>query len=224
MQSIINPWNDIPKHPPYVLKNDFQGITLFNERYENTDYAIHLELIPEPYIGNIESEIVLLTLNPGFSKDNLIEHSDPGFKQILFRNLKSSNMSFPFYYLDPKLSHIRGAIWWNKKLKVLVERFGRSKVANKLMCIEYFPYHSKRYHSVDKILESQDYSFYLVQQAILAQKLIIIMRSRNRWEESIPALTKYKKAFVPNSPQNVCVTNNNCPIGFPFIENILGTP
>ena len=217
-----SPWFEITNAPPYILKSDSLEIEVFNKKYHKTDYAVHPELIPEPYIGNLKSEIVLLNLNPGYSKENLKEHSDPVFKEVLLGNLKNSNITFPFYYLNPKLSLIRGAIWWNKKLKVLVDRFGRQKVANKLICIEYFPYHSKKYHSIGNILESQEYSFYLVHQAILAQKLIIIMRSRKIWEEAIPTLAKYKQAFALNSPQNVCITKNNCPGGFSFIENKLG--
>jgi hypothetical protein len=215
-----NPWSEMSDSPPYILKSDSREIEVFNKKYQTTDYAIHSELIPEPYIGNLNSEIVLLNLNPGFSNENSKEHKTPYFKSILLDNLTNKNISFPFYYLNPKLSHVRGANWWTKKLKSLITIYGLENVANGLLCIEYFPYHSKKYRNVGKILESQEYSFYLVRQTIQAQKLIIIMRSRKIWEEAVPILTKYKKAFALNNPQNVYVTKNNCPNGFPFIENI----
>lgn len=82
-----NPWSEMSDSPPYILKNDSREIEVFNKKYQRTDYTIHPELIPEPYIGNLNSEIVLLNLNPGFSKENAMEHETPYFKSILLDNL-----------------------------------------------------------------------------------------------------------------------------------------
>lgn len=215
-----NPWLEINADPPYLLKNDLQEIDTFNQKYRKTDYEIQPELIPEPYIGNFNSNIVLLNLNPGCSVENYKEHSEPIFKSILLKNLSNINQSFPFYYLNPELSHVRGAIWWSKMLRGLVERFGPKNVSNNLLCVEFFPYHSKKYRHISRKLESQKFNFDLVHQAIHSHRLIIIMRSKKIWEEAIPALTKYNKVFALKNPQNVCITKNNCPDGFPLIEEL----
>jgi hypothetical protein len=68
-----NPWRNLSREQPFVLEGDKSRILLFNNKVKD-EHKIHLELLPEPYLGNPESEIVLLNLNPGFSIDDFKFH------------------------------------------------------------------------------------------------------------------------------------------------------
>jgi len=66
-------------------------------------------------------------------------------------------------------------------------------------------------------IPSQAYSFYLVQQAMKRNALIIQMRSRRVWQNAIPELSDYRHYYVLKNPQNPVVSENNCPDGYPEI-------
>ena len=48
-----------------MLREDADEIERFNAK-ARYDHAFHLDLIPEPFIGNPAAPVVLLNLNPGF--------------------------------------------------------------------------------------------------------------------------------------------------------------
>jgi hypothetical protein len=70
-------------------------------------------------------------------------------------------------------------------------------------------------------LESQQYSFDLVNQAIDRFAPIVVMRAKRLWEQAVPRLIGYPRLFTLNSSQNVAISRKNCVAGFPVIESIL---
>lgn len=62
-----NPWKHLPGQPPYVLPADAPAISSFNQGVSD-EHQIRLELLPEPYLGDPDAPIILLSLNPGFSE------------------------------------------------------------------------------------------------------------------------------------------------------------
>jgi len=88
-----------------------------------------------------------------------------------------------------------------------------------VFCIE-FPYHSKKYRSLRRMLPSQYYSFDLVRRAIKRRVLIVLMRSRARWLSAIPELSGYGY-YELSSPQNGALTPRNLSEGFDRIVEIL---
>ena len=60
---------------------------------------------------------------------------------MLRRNVQHQPNDYPFYHLDPAWDG-PGAWWWGPKLKALLSLFPRALVAQNLLCVEYFPYHS----------------------------------------------------------------------------------
>ena len=64
-------------------------------------------------------------------------------------------------------------------------------VSSKVMVVQYFPYHSKAFRALPRILPSQTFSFRLVQEAIAKGKVIVVMRSRELWLNAVPALRNY---------------------------------
>ena len=216
-----NPWVTLPYEKPYVLPEDKQEILKYNKKVNKDENLIRTELIPEPYLGDPSSEIILLNLNPGFSiKDKLFHNDNDYFIKSCRKNLLHKDQEYPFYLLDPKNSKAPGYKWWTQKLKKLINKFGNKAVANNIFCIEFFPYHSIKFKLNKNILFSQKYSFYLLRKAIKRDTLIVIMRSRKIWLENVPELEKCNY-YELNSPQNPCLTPNNLPDGYDELIKII---
>lgn len=207
----LNPWLSVPSQPPYVLQCDRNPVAEYNAKCRAEEHRLQTDVLPEPFIGRTEASVVLLNLNPGFAEQNLAEHAQPEFQALLRKNYSHVPSAFPFYYLDPTIESSSGGKWWNGKLKELIHSCGGPRqVANELLCVEYFPYHSRRFRA-GRIMPSQKYGFDLVKNAIARNAFVVIMRSRARWERTIAELKTYHRKSPLNSPQNPAVSCRNCP-------------
>ncbi len=215
-----NPWTHLPSAQPYVLPGDERAVTQFNASAE-VIHKVRTELLPEPYLGRFDAEIILLNLNPGFSEDDHLLYEQPNARMLWRKNIMHESLDYPFFLLDPELSKFPGPQWWQKHLKEPIQVSDQKTVANQICCIECFPYHSRKFAWANEFLESQKYSFHLAELAIARGALIIIMRGAKQWHEAVPQLSKYEKKFQLNSPQNVTISKGNCPDGFPEINRIL---
>jgi hypothetical protein len=172
-------------------------------------YNVQLDVMPEPFIGIETAPVVLLNLNPGFDEQDPKVHACSEFQSLLRDNNSQRSSPFPFYFLNPAVES-SGRLWWEKRLHWLIKEFGTKELARSLLCVEYFPYHSRRFGWVNPVLPSQDYGFGLVCSAIARRSVIVIMRAERRWKEKILELEGYRRVFRLNSPQNVVVSPNNC--------------
>ncbi len=214
-----NPWIHLPTEPDYVLESDRKHVEEFNTGARD-EHKIHLDLFPEPYIGQCGAPVVLLGLNPGYDANDCKIHRNQRFAELSRANLEHNLKfmgEFPFYFLNPELkklngSEVPGSKWWTQRLGHLVKEDGCkwNQVANSILCIEYFPYHSRKYKSCTR-LKSQTYSFNLVQKAIERKAIIIALRSVKLWIDAVPGLETYKDFHRVNSPQNPTLTRNNLP-------------
>ena len=115
-----NPWKELPTYPPYVIPDDSRAISIFNDRCKSQDHRIQTHILPEPYIGNIDSPIYLLSLNPGFDEKDALWHSDESFNSSLKSNLLHEEKPYPFYFINPEYEQAPGGQWWQRKLKWLI--------------------------------------------------------------------------------------------------------
>lgn len=215
-----NPWTDLPTTAPFVLPCDEQAIAAFNASAK-PDHTIHTEVLPAPFVGNPAAPIVLLNLNPGFSIRNEQFVEGTYYSQALRTNLVHAKQDYSFYVLDPRIDTNPGYSYWIRKLKPLIALYGQKKIANEVCVIELFPYHSE--HFAGKLcVPSQTYSWYLVQEAMIRNALIIQMRSRRVWQKAILELASYPNYYCVNSPQNPTLSAKNCPKGFPEMVKVLG--
>lgn len=215
-----NPWRQLPETAPFVLAYDQQLVHDFNATAK-THHKIHVEILPEPYTGNPEASILLLNLNPGFYERNLhFLTGNEHFVKTSRANLVHEQLEYPFYLFDPNNVDSPGYYWWSRKMKPLIQVFSLKKVANGICNIEYFPYHSENF-GVNISIPSQTYSFYLVQQAMKRNALIIQMRSRRVWQVANPEMNSYRHYFVLKNPQNPVISENNCPDGYAEILKLL---
>lgn len=186
-----NPWRNIPNAAPYVLNQDLFIIQEMNTRYADKPRMIQTQLLPEPFIGNIDSPIILLTKNPGFDKANDPEwHADERFKELARANLFQEPSEYPFYFLNPTIKESPGAKWHLGKLRMLLEATSIIKVAQNICSIPSFPYHTKQFIGIPKriteeILPSQLYTRFLVLNAIVRKAIIVLGSGKNEWESLI---------------------------------------
>ena len=218
----MNPWTKIPDANPYVLESDGRSIEKFNRR-ATARTLIHLDLLPEPFLGNPDAPVVLLNLNPGYSDQDILAHTEPGFMKRCRENLIHAASEYPFYLLDPGLKSPGGA-WWNQRLGPVMNATSREAVAQRVLCVEYFGYHSAGYAHDQLMLPSMSYGFELVRKAISRDAVIVVMRSANRWVAAVPELDGYEKRFHLRSVQNVTISPRNCPDGFDEIVAAIERP
>ena len=206
--SICNPWKELPVDAPFVLAEDRSLVEQFNARVDE-EYRLHVELLPDPFIGNPAAPIVLLNLNPGFKEDDLDAHRDPYFIRACRNNLLHTQSEYPFYYLDPCLRS-PGCHWWEGKLKQLLLAAPRQRVAQSLFCVELFPYHSEQFKEMRTPLPSREYSLELVRAAMRRDVLVVVMRSLEPWFVAVPELMNYPNRCVLSVPRNPVITENTC--------------
>lgn len=212
---ISNPWLDLSETAPFALASDVEAIARFNNR-AGTNTSIHLELLPEPFLGDPAAPVVLLGLNPGYSPEDLVHHGSPDFVSLSRQNLRHEHNQYPFYLLNPDIT-APGRLWWERKLSRLINARGREAVAQKVLCVEYFPYHSRGFAHSKLSLPSQRYSFHLVRNAIKRNAIVVVLRSEKLWRDALPELVNYRQLYRLRNVQNVTITPNNCPDGYDSI-------
>ncbi|QDU79146.1 hypothetical protein Pla110_08510 [Polystyrenella longa] len=211
-----NPWINLPVTPPHVLQIDQDIVEQFNShRSTQEKFKLQTHLYPEPFIGDPDSPVYFLSLNPGYSSGDDLWHRKPDFTKTLLLNLQHNLNDYPFYFFDPRYSESPGAGWWRRKSRWLQEEIGAEQLSNKVFWVELFPYHSNNYKPIprsispDGLVPSVAYNMKLVREAMLQQKLIVAMRSWSHWKRQIPELETYPNLLRLRSPQNVALPPNN---------------
>jgi hypothetical protein len=208
LQKFQNPWLNLPSGSPYILEIDRESVGRYNESV-GAGKKINLESIPEPFIGNPASaKVVLLSLNPGDSDQDSETHKDIEFRRAMDCNLRHESQEYPFYALNPKFAWTGCGRWWRAHMKELLRAgLDLSVLADRLLVIEWFPYHSKKAALPNHIVcPSQEYSFQLAKDALDKNLIIVGMRSSARWVKVDP---RFSKIPFLNSPQNPAVSIHN---------------
>jgi len=191
-----NPWKNLKadKSGKYISNIDREKIPAL-EKEIIEKYKLHLELLPEPFVGNPKAPVYLLNLNPGFSKEDVKEHEkNKKLRECIFKNNNRNykHQKYPFYWLDPDLEKTGGGNWWRKILGQLLKEIDNDELVSKsIFCVEYFPYHSKKYEKAKSPIPSQKYNENLIENAIKSNKLIIVMRNEKTYSK-IPDYEKHK--------------------------------
>ena len=217
--TLANPWLELPTSPPYVLPEDGAAIEAFN-RAVDVRHRVDATLLPEPFLGRLDAPVVVLGLNPGWSPGDAAAHADASFARRSRQNLEQAESAFPFHLLDPSLD-APGHRWWGNKLRRPIEDVGLETVANGVLCVEYFPYHSDQFSGRTPSVPSQEYGFALVRDAIARDAVIVVMRSLARWLAAVPELAGYSRRFGLRSVQNVTISPKNCPDGYAAVIDAL---
>ena len=200
---------------PYVLPEDAATIVAFNANVA-PHHIVHLEVVPEPYLGDPNAPVVLLNMNPGYVDDDRTVHLDRHFNNAARSNLLHGHASWPLYLLDPSLPDSPGREWWRRKLSAVIAALGSAEaVAASIFVAEVHGYHSKRFHPSLRI-PSQQYTFALVRAALKRRAHIVVMRGRRLWLHLLPELAEAPLITLRN-PQNPTISPGNCPEQFDAI-------
>lgn len=223
-----NPWLEFVKNLDdnnLVLEQEQEIIEKFNNSTNET-YKVHTEIMPAPFMGNVlTSPIVLLTLNPGYDEKEEEKNYYNEYKLYWKNEIQHihSVPELPLFCLEDK--YVEYSDYWLKKFMSLISVSSKEKVAQNISIIQFFPYHTKKYKNIPKrllkgYLESQDYNFELVKQAIERKAIIIILRSKKLWFEAIPDLDNERTRFT-NSALNTIQSEKNLGGTFKEIVDIL---
>lgn len=215
-----NPWVQLPHRHPYLLSEDQSAIEGFNTRCHNEAFRVHPEILPEPFLGRADASALLLNLNPGFTDDDLRWHEEPEFAKQSRANLAHVAEPYPFYLLNPDLD-APGVRWWSQRLRALTDAVGLEVLARKLLCVEFFPYHSRQFGHGSLRVPSQEYGFELVRDGLRRGLPVVVMRGWRYWRDSVSELESYGRRYHLKSVQNVAISPRNCPVGFEDVVEAL---
>lgn len=202
-----NPWAFLPPAPPYILDSDTACVTQFN-KHATARTAYDLSLFPEPFFGSPQAPVVLLALNPGWSPDDAAVHATPSFEEQARRSLSHALSPYPFLHLQPHCL-TPGSFWWRRIAARLIDDCGFEAVAHNMLCVQYFPYHSREYRPTTQTVPSQSYGFSLVRAAIARGADVVAMRSLRLWLGAVPELGTYRRLHVVNNPRNPALSSRN---------------
>lgn len=203
--TLDNPWQKLPDSEPYIIREDLEAI----EHHKNF-MGLRLDTLPEPLVGGLDNaKVVFLALNPGFTNADVdVNMQLPEFINGCRTNLQNPFTS-PFYYFSGGLEKTGGYKWWRARLKpLLTAGISLEILRDKIMMVEYFPYHSVNYKHINNFTPSQLYSFEIVREAIRRDKVIVVMRSKNLWLEAVPELANHNYMTL-SSAQNVVISPKN---------------
>lgn len=210
MTNLPNPWLDLPAEKPYVLPCDRNAVDRFNVR-SSERHRIHLEALPEPFIGLPGAPVVLLNLNPGFSTQDPMVHARQDVAALIRANLEHRTTGF--YYFERAFDATPGGGWWRQRLGPVVNGASLQAVATRVLVVELFGYHSVGWKAGCNV-PSQLYSIELVRSALGRDAIVVAMRARRQWEQLVPELADYGRLYSLNSVQNVTLSPRNCPAGW----------
>jgi len=162
----------------------------------------------------MDADILVLALNPGFSQGDAAVHSTPVYQRLWRSNIAQTIDDFPLFLIHPDLKDTPCHAWWTKNLRHIIGLFGERHVAQSILAVQLFPYHSRAFKCPKERLPSQEFSVRLVRSAIQRSATIIIMRSRAIWEKYLPELATYRYVFQLRNPRNVVLSPNNFVSGF----------
>jgi len=205
-----NPWQNLPSQQPFILPQDLSYIENHNQSVTE-NYSYHPELYPEPYAGKLDAKIVILALNPGFSTDDEKVHKTEVYQKLWCQNIKQSIVDYPLFLIHPDLSYAPCFRWWTAKLRYFIDIFELQPVAQSILEVQLFPYHSKEFKRKRGMIPSQQFAVDIVNQAMRNESIIILMRSKKIWEEYVPDLSKYNNLLQIRNPRNPTFSEKNLP-------------
>lgn len=198
IELIENPWLNI-SWGNSIAEIDKEYLTKFS-----CSKKIQTNTLPEPYTGDVTSNVYCLNLNPGDAC--VCDDSEPQIKekfekytQLTLRHDIDENMWF-------LLKETAGYTWWQQMTEEL--RKYKKGQDPRMFVIEYFPYHTEEAYFPRK-LPSYEYSNQLIRQAMAENKYIVIMIHRKEWLQRISGLEEYERLVYLNNPRKPYLTKNN---------------
>lgn len=182
-----NPWLNISWENT-IAECDKKAIEEFNKG-KDSELKVDTELLPEPFTGDIETcKVVILNLNPGISDGDELFKGNQQLLDLTQKTLKHQlGHSMWFDEIRDSNGELHpGCKWWKSRTKTLRQKLGGENSRNddgkylKMFVLEFFPYHTRNASEFPE-LASDKYRNYLLNKAMEAGKLIVIMRGARLW-------------------------------------------
>lgn len=181
---------------------------------EDKPVEFTFDCLPEPFSGDVHSKVYCLNKNPGkpdplFQKDALFEKvTKENLSHKLRGTIWTDQLCVPDS--DPGKTHVHGGTnWLRSKTAELRKDLGIGENNPNLFFIDFFPYHSSHGFNFPKELPSNSYRNYLVEKAMEEEKIIIIMRERQRWFDEIKGLEFYSRLITLRCAAGGWLSKNN---------------
>lgn len=207
-----NPWDGFEHSNEMVHPLDASAV-LHHNQSSKPEYQFLLHLAPEPWIGNLKGNLLVLYANPGATQDNLKRVIQTNHSQVMeksIKNLNQANIEFPHFHFDPQLTGTEGAKWYESKYKWVLDATSRKAVATNLITCELAPYHSVKWKVPRVMLPTQEFTYQVIRDGIAHNAVILLARSAKIWTQHIPELSIYPRVYSPKSI-NASVSPNNYP-------------
>lgn len=192
---IENPWLNI-SWGNSIAEIDKEYLTKFS-----CSKKIQTNTLPEPYTGDVTSNVYCLNLNPGDAC--VCDDSEPqlkkDFEEYTQKTLRHELAGNMWSQLEEDTA---GKKWWQQNTKELCEN-------PRMFVIEYFPYHTVSETYFPRKLPSYEYSNQLIRQAMAENKYIVIMIHRKEWLQRISGLEEYERLAYLNNQRRPYLTKNN---------------
>lgn len=206
-----NPWRNISWDNPVAeadrakLVEIYGSIETFEQKYFRSNLKL-LNVLPEPYSGNINSKVYCLNMNPGEWVERF--NNNERMLKMTIKNLRHE-VDDCFWWekvRDDDGNPHDGYCWLKLKTRLLENVLGRRP---NIFFIEFFPYHSKSGFRFPDTLPSYEYSNELIYKAIEEKKTIIIMRQVGKWYNRIPMLRTYPHVKILRSRAGAWLSPKN---------------
>ena len=153
-----------------ILKKANLLVSKDDWKMSGKETSLHSHLHAEPFVGNLNADIYIMTANPGVSDDEYNNWENNTLNKLADNCINQGPTKYPFYYLDPKLAGTGGALYWLEKVDMLPngkkqhyshhkffelvneleKKYGSrdaaiQKIAQNVCDLEFCPYHSKNW-------------------------------------------------------------------------------
>lgn len=172
--------------------------------------------LPEPFHGNPDAPVYILSGNPLANPIDLKYISSPAYQKEIKDELLHINTDFlwlrnPETIVDANGNPYPGYKYWKDRTKKL----RAIKAMPNIFCIEAFPYHTLHVNDFKSIIKtigtlpSDQYTNEMIEDAMDSGKLIVLMRCKSYWFNRVPRLAHYPNVIELNSNQCTYLTPGN---------------
>ena len=207
-----NPWLDFDyKAESQLHPLDAPHVHAFNREMDKSPaksiYKLSDAHAPLPYFGSLDAKLVILLANPGIGPSEVVPDESASQLELLDHARKHETKVSHFIYLDDVMAGTEGYRWWNQKMRSLVMETSLASVHEKVMVVEFHPYHSVNFSYLPITLPTQNYTFSLVRQKVSEGATFVMGRHQQGWLTAVPELIHAER--VQFKSRNAALTKGN---------------
>lgn len=214
-----NPWHDyfVRSNESKCHPLDEQHVLAFNDsisaKKSVNKFRLRVDMEPLPYTGNPSSPILVLLANPGAGGSGPeITKNFTGKKLELHKKNLLHTHSSTYDYLarfnSPKNTQLE-SVYLKEHTQELAKLTSIESVAKNIFFVNYHAYQSKAWYPIPFTFPTQDYTFFLVEEAVRRNALILMKRNMLGWFTAVPPLAKHKNIGVFKSSRRISMTAGN---------------